>query len=75
MIEIASKVFNFYRDGFARMTVGKTLWKIIFIKLFVMFAVLKLFFFPNYLNTNFETDKQRGDYVLEHLTRTAASIN
>jgi len=69
MIEMPAKVFSFYRDGFARMTVGKTLWKIIFIKLLVMFAVLKLFFFPNYLNTNFETDKQRGDYVLEQLTR------
>jgi Domain of unknown function (DUF4492) len=75
MTEIPAKVFSFYHDGFARMTVGKTLWKIIFIKLFVMFAVLKLFFFPNYLNTNFETDKQRGDYVLEQLTRSAANTN
>jgi hypothetical protein len=75
MIEIPAKVFSFYRDGFARMTVGKTLWKIIFIKLFVMFAVLKFFFFPNYLNTNFETDKQRGDYVMEQLIRTPAKTN
>ena len=75
MIEMPAKVFNFYRDGFARMTVGKTLWKIIFIKLLIMFAVLKLFFFPNYLNTNFETDKQRGDYVLEQLTRQVAKTN
>ena len=57
------------------MTVGKSLWKIIFIKLFVMFAVLKFFFFPNYLNTNFETDKQRGDYVLDQLTRSAVTTN
>ncbi|MCK5070646.1 MAG: DUF4492 domain-containing protein [Desulfocapsa sp.] len=75
MIELPMKVFNFYRDGFASMTVGKTLWKIIFIKLIVMFAVLKLFFFPNYLKTNFETDKQRGDYVLEQLIRTPANTN
>ena len=75
MMEMPVKVFNFYRDGFARMTVGKTLWKIIIIKLIVMFAVLKLFFFPNYLNTNFETDKQRGDYVLEQLTRIPAKTN
>jgi hypothetical protein len=75
MIEMPAKVFSFYREGFARMTVGKTLWKIIFIKLFVMFAVLKFFFFPNYLNTNFETDQQRGDYVLEQLTRIPANTN
>ncbi len=75
MLEMPAKIFSFYRDGFKQMTVGKSLWKIIFIKLFVMFAVLKLFFFPNYLNTNFETDKQRGDYVLEQLTRSAVTTN
>jgi hypothetical protein len=50
------------------MTLGKTLWKIILIKLVVMFAVLKLFFFPNYLKTNFDTDQQRADHVISHLT-------
>ncbi len=69
MTKVASRVFNFYRDGFRQMTVGRTLWKIIIIKLFVMFAVLKLFFFPNYLNTNFKTDEERAGYVLEQLTR------
>lgn len=73
MIEMLVKVFTFFRDGFTQMTVGRTLWKIIFIKFFVMFAVLEVFFFPNYLETNFETDKQRGDYVLEQLTRTSAT--
>jgi hypothetical protein len=50
------------------MTIGRTLWLIILIKLFVMFVVLKIFFFPNFLKTNFETDEQRGDYVIEQLT-------
>ncbi len=75
MIEMSKKVFGFYREGFARMTVGKTLWKIIIIKLLIMFAVLKLFFFPNFLKTNFETDKQRGDHVLEQLTRQVSNTN
>lgn len=73
MLEVVSRIFGFYRDGFRRMTLGKTLWKIIFIKLLIMFAVLKLFFFPNYLNTNFETDEQRAGYVLEQLTRQPAN--
>lgn len=64
----ANKIYHFYLDGFKRMTLGKTLWKIIFIKLFVMFAVLKLFFFPNFLQTNFSTDEQRADHVIEQLT-------
>jgi hypothetical protein len=53
------------------MTVGRTLWKIIAIKLIVMFAVLKMFFFPNYLQTNFSTDQQRADHVLQELTGVA----
>ena len=28
------RIYRFYIDGFRRMTVGKSLWKIIFIKLF-----------------------------------------
>lgn len=68
MVHILQSLYRFYRDGFRRMTLGKTLWKIILIKLFVMFAVLKLFFFPNYLQTNFETDQLRADHVLEQLT-------
>ena len=62
------RIFNFYYEGFRGMTIGRTLWLIILIKLFVMFVVLKLFFFPNFLKSNFETDEQRGDYVLEQLT-------
>jgi len=67
------RLYRFYRDGFRRMTVGRSLWKIIFIKLFVLFAVLKLFFFPNYLKTNFATDEQRADHVIENLTKSAGN--
>jgi len=67
------RIYQFYRDGFRRMTVGKILWKIIFIKLFVMFAILKLFFFPNYLNTNFSTDQQRADHVIDNLTKSVGN--
>jgi hypothetical protein len=35
-----------------------------------MLAVLKLFFFPNYLATNFNTERDRAGHVLENLTRT-----
>jgi hypothetical protein len=47
---------------------GRQVWLIILIKLFIMFAILKGFFFPNFLKTNFETDQERSDYVLEILT-------
>ena len=51
------------------MTLGRTLWKIIIVKLIIIFAVLKFFFFPDFLGTNFTTDKERSSYVLEQITR------
>ncbi len=64
------KAFFLYYDGFRSMTVGKKLWLIIFIKLFIIFAVLKLFFFPDLLKKNFSSDEERGNYVIEQLTQT-----
>lgn len=51
------------------MTVGKKLWTIILVKLFIMFIILKLIFFPNLLKKNFRNDTERSDYVLEQLTK------
>jgi len=51
------------------MTVGKRLWAIIIIKLIILFLVLKLFFFPDFLKTNFKTDEERSNHVIEQLTR------
>lgn len=62
------KAAYLYIDGFKNMgRLGKMLWIIILIKLFVFFVVLKLFFFPNYLNTNFETEQERADHVTNEL--------
>ncbi|MEA2042366.1 MAG: DUF4492 domain-containing protein [Bacteroidota bacterium] len=61
-------IINFYLDGFKSMSKhSRTLWLIILIKLFFMFVVLKLFFFPNFLNTKFDTEEEKGDYVIEKL--------
>ena len=70
---IAKNIFHLYYDGFRSMVVGRTLWKIILIKLFIMFAVLKVFFFPNFLATNFDTDVERADHVLTNLTQPGES--
>ena len=54
-------VWEFYRDGFRAMTIGRTLWALILIKLFIMFFILKLFFFPSFLKGKSTEEKQ--DYV------------
>ena len=64
------KILQFYVNGFKRMTWGRTLWVIILIKLFILFFVLKLFFFPNYLKKNFRNDQERSSYVIENFTKT-----
>lgn len=66
---IFHKIFRFYYDGFQSMTVGKKLWIIILIKLFIMFVILKIFFFPDILKENFSNDKERGDYVIDQLSK------
>ena len=63
------KVYHLYYDGFRQMTLGKTLWAIILIKLFVIFVVLKLFFFPNFLKQHASGDE--AGYVAAELTERA----
>ncbi|CAD7287124.1 DUF4492 domain-containing protein [Campylobacter suis] len=62
-------VINLYVDGFKNMKVGKRLWLIIAIKLLIMFGVLKVFFFNETLNTKFETNEQKSEFVIENMTK------
>ena len=63
------KVFRFYYDGFRSMTVGKKLWLIILIKLFIMFVIFRVFFFKNYLNSRFDSEEKKSEYVIEQLIK------
>ncbi len=49
------------------MTIGKRLWTIIIIKLFILFFILRLFFFPNFLKSRYHSEGDRGDYVGKEL--------
>ena len=51
------------------MKTGKLLWKIIAFKFVVFILIMKVFFFPNYLKTNFNTDEERSSHVLENLIK------
>lgn len=70
-VPILIKIVSFYFDGFKNLSVtSRKLWIIIFVKLFIMFAILKLFFFPDFLKTKFKTNTERTNYVIEQLTQT-----
>lgn len=65
------RVYGFYADGFRSMTWGKPLWVIILAKLFFMFFILKIFFFPGFLKGKSEREKQ--EYVRSELIERAVS--
>ncbi len=64
---LIKKICFFYIDGFRSMTLGKTLWLIIAIKLFILFFVLKLFFFKSELSI-YENDRDKSQHVIKELT-------
>ena len=63
------QIFHLYYDGFRTMTLGKTLWTIILIKLAIIFLVLKLFLFPDFINTNSKNGDKAGFVSKEILNR------
>ena len=69
MKKALEKIVSFYLQGFRSMRLGRTLWAIILLKLLILFGVVKLFFFPDYLDTRFTTEDQKADYVLTELTQ------
>ena len=62
------RVFDLYYDGFRSMTLGKVLWTVILIKLFIIFVVLKLFFFPNFLKQH-AREGEESEFVATELLR------
>jgi hypothetical protein len=60
------RIIRFYLEGFKSMEWGRTLWVLILIKLFIMFVILRLFFFPRYLN-QFKTSSEKEEYVSNEL--------
>jgi len=63
------RVFRFYRDGFRSMTVGRTLWAIIAVKLVVFFLILRWLLFPDFLAGKADSDQGKAEYVREQITK------
>ena len=63
------KVFDLYYDGFRSMKLGRTLWAVILIKLFIIFIVLKLLFFPNFLKEHAQKGEESDFVATEMIDR------
>lgn len=52
-----TNIWNFYAEGFRNMTWGRSLWLLIFLKVIILFAVLRVFFFEPVLAGKTEEEK------------------
>ena len=63
-----SKIFYLYYDGFRNMTLGKSLWLVIILKLLIIFGFLKIFIYDKRLKTNFQTQEEKSEVASKNLT-------
>ncbi|MDD4148824.1 MAG: DUF4492 domain-containing protein [Bacteroidales bacterium] len=71
-MRILKRIFRFYYEGFKTMPRwGKQMWLIMIVKGVLLFVLVKFIFFPNHLKTNFETDEQRSEHVINELIKAA----
>lgn len=69
---VFKKIFRFYYEGFRTMPKwGRQMWLIILLKGFFIFILVKFIFFPNHLKTNFDTDEQRSEHVINELIKSS----
>ena len=66
-----SSVWRFYRDGFRNMTWGRPLVWLILLKVFILFAVFRLFFFRPAMAGM--TESEKVETVGKNLTRSTGS--
>jgi hypothetical protein len=63
------ELIKLYQYGFGIMSKeSRTLWVIAVIKLIIMFGILKIFFFRDFLKTEFKNDEQRIEYLQKKFT-------
>ena len=67
MINTLRSIWKFYADGFRNMTWGRPLWGLIFLKIVILFFILRIFFFQPALSG--KTEEQKIDHVGNQLTQ------
>ena len=67
MRHILYEIYKFYYEGFAQMRLGRILWAVIAIKLFIIFVILKFFFFPDFISQKAQKGAE-AEYVSGQLT-------
>jgi len=76
-MEKAKRIWQFYRDGFRNMTWGRPLVWLILLKLFILFAILRVFFFKPAMAGMTEREKSEtvGERLIQHNNNQSNTIN
>lgn len=64
---VLKSILQFYIDGFKNMIVGKILWTIILIKLFIMFFIIKPVYFSRTTENRNDAGQAESDHVYKEL--------
>lgn len=65
--QLLRRIVDLYSDGFRNMTVGRELWALIILKVIILFCIIKVFFFPDVLARDYDTDADRAQAVRRSL--------
>ena len=68
LTERLKPVWELYRDGFRNMTWGRPLIWLILLKIFILFAILRVFFFRPAMAGM--SDREKSEAVGERITQT-----
>jgi len=63
------KALYLYIDGFKNLTIGKTLWKIIFIKLAIILVFLNHLIYDKNFKTEYKTKEEKSQFVYMNITK------
>lgn len=72
MTNAFSRLIDIYRFGFSNSRLFRRLLLLISIKLFIMFAILKIFFFPALLGG--KSEEEKANIVIENLLSVPAPV-
>ncbi len=67
---IIKDIYSFYIEGFKNMKIGKTLWKIIFIKLILIFTLLNYVIYDKSIKSEYKNSEDKSNFVYKNLIKT-----
>ena len=67
MKRVIVAIYDFYVEGFRNMTWGRQLWWVILLKVILLFAVLRVFFFKPILAG--KSEEQKIEHISNELIR------